>query len=440
MSDIIPPHSPANEEAILGAILLNPECLQAFDLEPEEFFIQRNRFVYQAVLELRGNGQSIDVITVSNTLNKAGHLNETGGLSRITELVNACPSSTHAASYAQSIRDDAMRRKAIEIAGAIAKIAFDRDSNLTSCIPAQIDKLSRLAITNGGAVHWQKFVSELYDDMVKMSENPTDTYGITTGILDFDLITGGLIPGEVMKLSGEPGVGKSMLAMQMVCHAAAHGHPGACYHLEMSGKAVARRVISAMSKVSTRAMKTGRIQDDQWPDLTSAIEATGIIPIYMSDSSTWTTSGLRVDIERLLGLYKIEWVLVDYEALLCDDPEKDDNMRSKIISSRLHGIIKDLGLAGLVIDDMNKVGIASAGGKGQASLAGSARKLYDADSIWILKKNKTVPNLVNLVSEKLREGEGDSSRIIQLRRTPGIPEFQNVSNKKEIPIVQGRDN
>jgi replicative DNA helicase len=439
------PYSPANEESVLGSVLLNQECLKEIDLEPEEFYVERNRFIWQAIQVLRMTGQDIDVTTICTQLDRAGKLEESGGYPRISAIINNCPTSLHARSYAANIKQDALRRKTIDIAGNIAKVAFDRDKSLSDFIPGFIDQLSKMAMSGEGAIHWKKFVSDLYDEISKACENPLDVYGIPTGILDFDAITGGLIRGEEVKLSGEPGVGKSMLAMQMVCHAAGLGHPGVCYHLEMSGRAIARRVVSVMSKVPTRVMRTGKVSGDQWVDLTGAVDRASQLPIYMSDSSNWTTAALRVDIERMIGLYKIEWVLVDYEALLGDDPDKDDNMRSKIISSRLHGIIKDLNIAGLVIDDMNKVGISAAAGKGntnQASLAGSARKLYDADSIWILRKNKEQPNMITLKSEKLREGEGDSSRIIQLLRLPGIPEFHNVEKKrvKEEPVVYGRDN
>jgi replicative DNA helicase len=207
------------------------------------------------------------------------------------------------------------------------------------------------------------------------------------------------------------------------------GHPGAAFLLEMSAVASVRRTISAMSGVTTKTMRTGKMQDDNWPKFTNAIEQASAIPVYMSDYSGWTTSGIRVELERMIGLYHIEWVLVDYEALLCDDPDKEDNTRSKTISSRLHGIIKDLHLAGLVVDDMNKEGIKTNGGIGKASLAGSARKIYDADSIWVLKENKDTPGTLNLVSEKLREGDGVSNRVIPLMRTNGIPEFKNVTKR-----------
>ena len=426
-------YSPENEEALLGAVLVEPEVMQEFTVEPVEFFVEKNRFIWLAIRELRATGQAIDFVTLCKALDSAGHLAEVGGPARLTSLVNACPSSLHAASYAASLHDDYMRRVAIQVATKIANNANDRDKRLRDFIPEMIDQLSRLAITTAGAEHWKRFLSAIYDEVEKAVAHPQDTYGIPTGIWDFDAITGGLIPGEEMKLSGEPGVGKSMLAMQMVTHAATRGYPGACYHMEMSGRAVARRVISAMSKVSVRAMRTGKNFENKWADFAAAIQQAEALPIYMSDCSTWTTAGLRVDLERLIGLYGIRWVLIDYEALLGDDPDKEDNQRSKAISNRLHDLIKDLNLAGLVIGDMHKEGIRSGGAGGQSSLAGSGRVIYNADSIWILKANRENPKIVQLVSEKLREGESSGSRVVLLQRAEGIPAFENPTGQAEPP-------
>ena len=426
-------YNPENEEALLGAIMVEPEVLQEFNLEPEEFFVEKNRFVWLVIRELRQAGHSIDPVTRCSSLDRAGRLETVGGPARITALVNACPSSLHAASYAACIHDDYMRRAALQIANRIANNAHDRDKKLSDFIPEMIDQLSRLAMTTQGAVHWKQFLSLVYDEVEKASANPQDTYGIPTGIYKFDAITGGLIRGEEMKLSGEPGIGKSMLAMQMVVHAAARAHPGACYHLEMKGQAVARRVLSAISGVSVRAMRTGKLEDG-WAKFSHAIDQAEALPIYMSDNSAWTTAGLRVDLERLIGLYGIEWVLIDYEALLQDDPDKEDNQRSKAISNRLHDIIKDLNLAGLVIGDMHKAGMQNAN-MGQSSLAGSGRVIYNADAIWILKAVKDNPALVRLVSEKLREGEASGSKVVELQRAEGIPAFRNPTRpgEKEAP-------
>ena len=157
----------------------------------------------------------------------------------------------------------------------------------------------------------------------------------------------------MLKLAGEPGIGKSALACQLGV-GASQSEPGVIYALEMKGANVARRMIAAAAKVPTHPIRTGGMTEAQWLQFTNAVQALERKPIYMSEDSDWTTAAMRADLHRLISEYGIGWAIVDYEALLKDDLEKDDNTRSKIISSRVHDMFKDLNVAGLVIDDMNK--------------------------------------------------------------------------------------
>ena len=234
----------------------------------------------------------------------------------------------------------------------------------------------------------------------------------------------------MLKLAGEPGIGKSALACQLGV-GASQSEPGVIYALEMKGANVARRMIAAAAKVPTHPIRTGSMTEAQWMQFTDAVQVLERKPIYMSDDSNWTTAAMRADLHRLISEYGIGWAIIDYEALLKDDPEKDDNTRSKIISSRVHDMFKDLNVAGLVIDDMNKAGFSTGekSERGKAGLSGSARKVYDADSIVFLRKNKEVPNWVNVTWEKNREGE--DGLMISLARTKGYPAFLSTTSKEK---------
>lgn len=148
------------------------------------------------------------------------------------------------------------------------------------------------------------------------------------------------------------------------------------------------------------------------------------LPIYISEFSGWTTTAWRAELQRQIAQHKIEWMLLDYESLMADDPDLDENTRSKRISSRVHGTIKDLGLAGLVVDDLNKAGIGNESA-GKAQLAGSARKIYDADTIVFMRKHKTNTKWVTLTWEKEREGEPD--KFMDLKRSQGWPAFEETT-------------
>ena len=209
--------------------------------------------------------------------------------------------------------------------------------------------------------------------------------------------------------------------MQILSNAAKMGYPGALYELEMSGKQVVRRRLSSESKIPTANMRNGKGVDLDAFDL--AIAAMEKLPVYISDSSTMTTMDIRADLQRLQKNNDIAVAVIDYESLLEDDPGKDENERSKLISKRVHDIAKDLDIAIISIMDMTKEGIKTGSG-GQAVMAGTAKSLHDADQIVIMRKHPDHENVVVLTWEKNREGGANS--VIQLIKIAGFPTFGSI--------------
>jgi replicative DNA helicase len=201
---------------------------------------------------------------------------------------------------------------------------------------------------------------------------------------------------------------------------AAAGYPGAIYEMEMGGVAIVRRQVSALSKIETYKMRQGKISGDEWSALTTAIETVSALPVYISDESHWTTTGVRADLARLKELYGIKWFIADYLDLFEDLQGHDENSRSKHISGQIHAICKDLDLAGLMIHSINKTGMSSST-KSKANLSGSGKHSYDADQVVFITKPNPDVNVVNLTWDKMREGDGD--RFCELVKLPGLPAF-----------------
>jgi replicative DNA helicase len=415
------PHSREAEEAVIGGILINPECLREIDLTPDEFYNHSNQWIFETCQELYSRGKAVDYLTVTERLDERGQLSECGGPARLTGMIQSCPSSMHVPTYAEKVRNLARRRQVLAICNQLARSAYDFETDVNQFIPDAIDRLARSVIVSEGAVHISQFMGELYDEIEEASRNPKDIFGITTGCYDYDLITGGIQKGEVVKLIGDPGAGKSLLAFQWACEMAKQ-EPGAVYELEMRGLNVVRRRVSAISEVRTKALRSGRVKEDEWPKITAAIEEMSNLDIYMSDRSDWTTMALRVDLERLISQYHIGWFILDYEGLLCDEAGDDDTARSKVVSSRLHAIIKDLNLGAVVIDEMVKAGMNNPNAN-KSNMAGSGRKVHDADTIILLKNDPSNKNRVFLTWDKFREDDKD--QVVTLIKKPGFPCFGN---------------
>jgi replicative DNA helicase len=424
------PHSRGAEEAFLGSLVIDPELIRRTTVEAGDFYIERNGMIFTAIRELPRMCQPVDYVSICVYLDEHKQLGEVGGPAYITSLINASPSSVNIDGYAETIKARSMRRKIILAAQRLTGAAFALDKSIDTAVSEAMESLSRTVVTNKGAQPISSFVSAVYDEVSAALQNPMDIYGIPSGIADIDRITYGWQKGEKVLLSGEPGVGKSVLAAQFLIAAARQNRAGVLYELEMSGRQVVRRALAAQTKaatpdhaVTTQKMRQGKLTDAEMPPFIHAVEIMSSLPIYISDASEMTTVEMRADLMKLKDLYDVEMVVIDYEGLLGDEPDqKDENVRSKIISKRVHDIAKDLNLAVIAIGDMTKEGIKQQV-KGQGAVAGTARSLHDADQIIILRKTEQ-DNLVRATWEKMREG--DSDRFVDLVRVPGFPMFSDV--------------
>ena len=243
-------------------------------------------------------------------------------------------------------------------------------------------------------------------------------------------------------MSGKPGVGKSILEMQRAAQMA-NSAPGAIYSIEMSGKQVMRRIVSAKSQVQVSRLKSGRLEGDDWQHLVAAIEDLRELPVFMSDVTGWTTTSLRADLSRLKATEGVQWFLVDYLSLLDDARDQDIDSRPSIISRRLKLLCRNLDLAGVAIHSMNKEGI----GKNvpdQQHLSGRANVSFDADLICFLTEfqpmsvsDNSIPekdreNMRTLFFAKGRELEEDRKYIHMVK----LPRFPNFGDYMPEPNAQ----
>lgn len=414
------------EESLIGAVLINPGCFSEMKVQPGDFFIRRLGWVWSAFEHLYNLEKAIDYLTVSEELERAGKLKELGGPAYLTSLINNTPSSLHAAEYADTVKDFARRRQWLEIASQTAKLAYNLEANLDLEASLVIDKLLKAIRAEGAAVHISEYIDQVLTEAYERQANPIEIWGIPTGFIDFDRITGGLQPSEILYISGEPGVGKSMLADQMGAQMAEGGHPGAIYSLEMLGKSVARRMISAASKVPTREIKTGKFSGENFNAFLDAAAKKVDLPLFISDSVKWTTASLRADLARLKAQEGIQWFVLDYAYLLQDGQGMSENDRTGLISANMKAICRSLDLAGIVIHSMNKRGM-DAGTPEGGNLRGNNQQFYDTDLLMFLVKSEQ-PNTVTCIFGKGRELE-QPKQAFDLHKAAGYPLFANAETR-----------
>jgi len=224
-----------SEEAVLGSVLIAPECLPDLNLSAVDFQLHKHRWLWDAITALQSSGESVDALTVSSELNRRGHLDEVGGMAYLARLLNSVPTSMHAEAYARIVKDAATRRRLLEAASAIAKLAADEERPLPETLNDADATLREVLETGAPSAvsHQITAVSEWYDEMSAFMKHG-DLPGLTTGYAGIDRKTQGLRRKELTILAGRPSMGKTSLAAQMSIRQARAGLRVGVFSLEES--------------------------------------------------------------------------------------------------------------------------------------------------------------------------------------------------------------
>ncbi len=263
------PHSREAEEAVIGAILINPDSYYdvAQFLQAEDFYIHRHRWIWEAITRLQERRTPVDFLTISEALDSSGRLAEIGGPAYLTSLINNTPTSLHAAAYGRIIEQTAVRRRMLEAANQVAKLAYQSDASLEMVID-ESEKALFSASERMLARDMKPFAQILADlyDQVETRADQSGLFGVPTGFVDLDRLLQGLQPSDLLIVAGRPGMGKTSLLLSVVKHAAqTHKKHVAVFTLEMSAEQLAQRLVSQDTGIDTQRMRSGKLEEQEWP-------------------------------------------------------------------------------------------------------------------------------------------------------------------------------
>lgn len=417
----------ASERALVGAALLEPALLDTLNIAPDDFYIHRHRAIFTAARRLMSKGVEPDAVTLCDMLERDQQLEQVGGLSYVTELLYSTPTSYGAEGYARIVRDYARRRAVGAVANQLAGLAYDTGRRLDEGLAPLIDALGKSAVPDRAARAFAAWAVEAMTEVERRRANPTDIPGIPTGFLDLDAYLGGLKTGQVFYMAGEPAVGKSKLMLNIATNAARAGHGVAVFSLEMSGFQIATRALSAMARVPTRNMQTGKLTEAEYQALKDAAQLAETLPLYVNDDPTLTIPAMRADLARLKARYGVELFVVDYLLLLNGYPNMKEDERSALLSRGVRQIARDLDMAGISVNSVTKDGMDSKGTlPSNKNVRGSGQVVHDADLIAFLIENATQPEFVSLVFTKLRDVASSGARV-ELYRHATYPLFSDAT-------------
>ncbi len=308
------PHSREAEEAVLGSVMINPEAYYdvAQFLQADDFYIVRNKWIWESFTRLHERRNPIDILTVSEELDRAGQLADIGGPAYLTALVNQVPSSLHAEAYGHIIEQNAIRRRMLTAANEIANLAYNQEQTVDTVIDEAekaIFGLSERRMRHD-LQPIQQVLSDYYDHIDEISQRTDEIFGVPTGLIDLDHILGGLQKSDLLIIAGRPGMGKTGFLLGVAKNAAQkHKKHVAIFSLEMSSEQLVQRLISQETGIDSQRLRTGKLNDDEWPLFTQAIETLSNTHIYLDDTPALTPLQLRTKCRRLAMEFELDLVI-----------------------------------------------------------------------------------------------------------------------------------
>ncbi len=352
----IPPHSHEAEQSVLGRLLLNNDAWdKAGDmLTGADFYRPDHRMIFEAIGVLISSGKPADVISVFETLQRAGKAQECGGLPYINALAQSVPSASSMGRHAEIVRERSMLRALISAAGNASELAWAAQDveTVTDQISALFSDLQRSRTRKAPRIISDVMVGRL-DHYTALAEG-TEPRGWPTSIFGLDrLLNGGLRPGKVYVLAARPKVGKSSLAQQIAMKVAYDGMPAMILSQEMEASELVDRAIANRGRVNYSGLMTGQMDDEQWGRLAEGADVVSRLPLWLDDQAALTLGSIRSKARSVKGL---KLLVIDYLQLCSGSGRKGDNRNTEIeeISRGVKALAKDLGIAVLMLSQLNR--------------------------------------------------------------------------------------
>lgn len=360
----VPPHSIQAEQSVLGGLLLDNQTWDsvADKVGENDFYRRDHRLIFRAIAELAERQDPFDVVTISEVLETTGELQDVGGLAYLSMLARDTPSAANIVAYANIVRDRSVLRQLIHVGTEISDSAFSTEGRETAELLENAErKVFEIAEQRqkgqGGFNSIKSLLAKAVDKIEMLYEQDGDITGASTGFTDLDEKTSGLQPSDLIIVAGRPSMGKTTIAMNMAENVALKsGMPVAVFSMEMPGEALAMRMMSSLGRIDQHKVRTGKLDDDDWPRLTSAINLLAETKMFIDDTPALTPTEVRSRARRLTREHgQLGLIVIDYLQLM-QSPASGDNRVQQIsdISRGLKALAKELNVPVIALSQLNR--------------------------------------------------------------------------------------
>jgi replicative DNA helicase len=359
--DRLPPQDVGAEQSVLGGMLLSKDAIAdcVEQLKGTDFYRPAHELIYDAILDLYGRGEPADAITVSDELTKRGDLGRVGGQAYLHQLIASVPTAANAGYYAQIVAERAVLRRLVEAGTRIVQLGYAQGGgDVEDIVNAAQAEVYAVADKRGGEDYHAigDIIEATVDEIEVASGRSGEMTGVPTGFTDFDALTNGLHPGQMIVIAARPAMGKSTIGLDIVRSAAIkHKMAAVVFSLEMSRTEITMRLLSAEAGIQLQHMRKGTMREEDWTRLASTMGRVSDAPLFIDDSPNMSLMEIRAKCRRLKQRENLKLVVIDYLQLMSSGKRVESRQQEVSEFSRaLKLLAKELEVPVIAISQLNR--------------------------------------------------------------------------------------
>jgi len=427
--DRVPPHHIEAEQAVLGSILLDNNALIAVSefLQPEDFYRKNHQIIYNAAIDIYERNEPVDLVTLATYLQDKKLVEAAGGLIYLTELANGVPSAENAEHYGRRIEEKAILRRLINAANTILKKGYEGDEEIAELLDIAESKIFEVSQRKMGKAFTEikDVLLDTFNRIESLHNSRGDVTGLPSGYHELDRMTSGFQKSDLIIIAARPSVGKTAFALNIAQNIGVHTKkPVAIFSLEMSKDQLVQRMLCAEANIDANRLRTGKLQEEDWPKLTMAMGRLADAPIFIDDSANVTVLEMRAKLRRLQSEHGLGIVIIDYLQLL-NSHRRSDNRQQEIseISRSLKALARELDVPVIALSQLSRA-VESRQDKRpmMSDIRESGSIEQDADIVGFLyrddyyNKDSDKQNIIEIIIAKQRNGPVGSAELVFLKQ------------------------
>ena len=358
------PHNQEAERSVLGAMLLDTAALDAMleQLKPEDFYQAAHTDIFEAMRSIRANGNAVDVVTLSNALERSGKLESAGGVVYLTELMNFVPTAANAQHYEKIVEEHSIQRALIRVGNEMIRDGMNDRRDVEESLNDAERKIYDISMrkTEETLSPAKEIVPDTINQIGEIVRRKGKLTGIATGFSKLDRLTNGLQKSDLIILAARPAMGKSAFAMNIAQYAALHDNRSvAVFSLEMSKEQLMMRIMCTEASVDSQKIKDGSVNDTEMQRLMEVAEPLQNSRLFIDDSAGATVASIRSKCRRLKAQQGLDLVIIDYMQLMQgtgSGGRKNDNRQQEIsdMTRAMKLLARELDLPIILLSQLNR--------------------------------------------------------------------------------------